>query len=189
MNLIFLGLPGSGKGTQAKLLADKLGLKHISSGALLRDAATSSDKKSHTIKSLMNKGELVPFDTVLDLIIDQIKASPRGFILDGTPRDLAQAEHMDWFFNQEKVNLDAVIFFELSDQESTNRLLSRAQIEGRSDDSPKVIKDRINIYHQETQPVVTHYQAQNKLITINASPSIETIHQNVLMAIKNKSLI
>lgn len=189
MNLIFLGPPGSGKGTQAKLLADKLGLNHISSGHLLRQAAAGTDKKSKAIKALMDKGEFVPFDTILDLIVDQIKASSKGFILDGTPRDLAQAEHMDWFFAQNKINLSAAIYFQLSDQESIKRLLSRAQIEGRSDDNQQTISQRIKIYQKQTQPVISYYQAKNLLLTINAAPSIEQIHADLLAALKEKELI
>jgi adenylate kinase len=189
MNLIFLGPPGSGKGTQAKLVSQKLGLDHISSGELLRNATQKNDEKSKVIKALMNRGEFVPFDTVLDLIISRIENSPRGFILDGTPRDMAQAEHLDWFFDKHKISLDAAIFFKLSDNESSSRLFSRAKIEKRADDNEKVIKERIKIYHQQTRPVLSYYQAKDKLITIDASPSIEEIHQDLLQNLKNKSLI
>lgn len=189
MNLIFLGPPGSGKGTQAKLIANKLKLNHISSGELLRNTTKKNDRKSKAIKAIMNRGEFVPFDTILNLIIDKIKDSPNGFILDGTPRDLAQAEHMDWFFKKNKIDIGAIIFFKLSDQESTSRLLNRAKIENRADDSKETIEERIKIYHQQTQSVFSHYQAQDKLITIDASPSIEIIHKDLLENLKQKSLV
>jgi len=180
MNLILLGTPGAGKGTQAKLLADHLQLRHISSGELLRQEVNKKTKKGLLIKKIMDKGELVPFDTVLDVILFEIQSSPNGFILDGTPRDVSQAEHMDWFFKNNDIAIDAVVYYELDDQTSLERLSNRAKEEQRTDDTLKTHRHRLNVYHQETAPVIEYYRKHGKLITIDARPDINTIFKHTL---------
>lgn len=180
MNLIELGVPGAGKGTQAKLLAEHFGLVHISSGEELRRAAQADTEKGRSIKDLLATGELLPFDIVLEVILDKIKDSPQGFILDGTPRDLKQAEHMDWFFAQEGIIIDHVLYYYLSDEVALERLLHRAQDSGRSDDTPETFKKRLEVYHQQTEPIIDHYRKLGKLIEIDARPTIEEIFQDTL---------
>lgn len=180
MNLIILGPQGSGKGTQAKLLAEKLNLTHISTGELLRQAAKASTLKGKIIKNLLAKGTLIPFETTLEVLEPVLKQTATGFILDGMPRDLRQAEHLDWFLKQVKQSIDQVIYLELSEKSTYERLLKRAKLENRSDDTPEAIKKRLEIYSKETVPVIEHYRQQNKLIEINGEPSIETIHQSIL---------
>lgn len=175
MNLIVLGPPGSGKGTQAKLLAEKYFLNHISSGELLRRASSGNSPKARAIKALLDKGELVPFDTLLDFLTAEIAASASGFVLDGTPRNLAQAEHMDWYFSQNGIEISHVILFDISDSEAEKRLLKRAELENRSDDTSAIICRRLELYHQETEPVINHYRQKGLLITVDARPSIEDI--------------
>ena len=186
MNLILLGPPGSGKGTQAKLLSQHFHLNHISSGELLRQEVSQGTSKGKLIAEIMNKGELVPFDTVLSLILKQINASPNGFILDGTPRNLSQAEHMEWFFNENHIQIKAVIYYELDDLTALKRLSNRAREENRSDDTPQVHRERLRIYHQETQPVINYYQKQHKLISVDARPDINTIFINTLELLSGK---
>mgnify|MGYP001559568766 FL=1 len=173
MNLILLGPPGSGKGTQAKLLADHFGLKHISSGQLLRQAGQNDPN----LQKILDSGELVPYPTVLSVIEPFLASS---FVLDGTPRNLRQAQELESFFNQKGIQVDLVIYYDLPDEDGVKRLLDRAQKENRSDDTPKVIKERYHVYHQATEPVIKHYQVQNKLVTIDARPDIKTIFQNTL---------
>lgn len=175
MNFIFLGPPGCGKGTQADLLADKLNLRHISSGVLLRQRAQTSSPDAQIIKDFLDKGQLVPFATIMRLVLDEIKLDNSGFILDGTPRNLRQAVALDEFFAQNHLAVDKVILFELSDEITTQRLLKRAQLEGRTDDSPETIRARLKIYHQDTEPVIDHYEQQGKLLRIDAAPDIQTI--------------
>jgi adenylate kinase len=180
MNFIILGPQGCGKGTQAKLLGDKLGLVHISSGELLRREAGKPTKKGRIIADILTRGSLVPFETVLEVLEPAIKTTQNGFIIDGTPRDLRQAEHLDWFTNQIGQKIDYVIYLTLPREESLKRLLKRAKIENRSDDTPESINHRLNIYEKETTPVIDYYRQKNLLIEIDGCPDIDTIHQNIL---------
>lgn len=186
MNLILLGPPGSGKGTQAKLLSQHFQSNHISSGELLRQEVSQNTPKGKLIAEIMNQGKLVPFDTVIELILKQINASSNGFILDGTPRDLSQAEHMDWFFNKNHIQLDTVIYYELDDSTALKRLSNRARQENRSDDAPQTHRERLRIYHQKTQPVIDYYRQQRKLVTVDARPDIDTIFANTLELLSSK---
>lgn len=189
MNLIILGPQGSGKGTQAKLLAEKLNIKHISTGNLLRQAAKEDTPKGKLIKSLQSKGTLIPFETTLEVLEPVLKESTQGFILDGMPRDLRQAEHLEWFLGQIKQSIDQVIYITLSKKSSYARLLKRAQTEGRSDDTAEAIKKRLEIYSKETVPVIDHYRQQAKLIEINGEPDIDTIHQDILKKISHRTAL
>jgi adenylate kinase len=186
MNLIILGAPGSGKGTQAKLIAEHYGLKHISSGQLLRSFAAENTKKSIALRTVMEQGLLVPFDTVMDIVGDAILASPSGFVLDGSPRNLAQAEHLDWYLEQNNIKINYVIRLDVPDEDVIQRIVKRAVTEGRSDDNPKTVKERLKIYHGETEPVIKHYRSQNKLIDIDGRPSVEAIIANIVKEIDNK---
>ncbi len=186
MNLILLGPPGSGKGTQAKLLAKKFNLEHISSGALLRQEALKNTPKAKKLRTILTQGELVPFDTVLSLVLPKIKNSPQGFVLDGIPRNLAQAEHLNWVFKENNIPIPTVILFTLTDAASKKRLLLRARKENRSDDQANVIVARLKIYYQQTQPIVSYYNSLHyPLIKINAAPKIQTIFKNIVQKLDN----
>lgn len=180
MNLVILGPQGCGKGTQAKLLSEKFNLNHISSGDLLRHEAESGSDKGKIIADLLAKGTLLPFDTVLELVDSAIKDSPNGFIIDGTPRDLRQAEHLDWFLGTLNKKIDKVILLNIPAAESPKRLTKRAQIEGRSDDTPEAIQKRLDIYNSETVPVIDYYRQKNLVLDIDGMPDINTIHQDIL---------
>lgn len=180
MNIIILGSPGSGKGTQAKLLTQKLNLKHISTGELLRQAAKAPTPKGKIIKSLLKKGTLIPFETTLDVLEPVLKTTTQGFILDGMPRDLRQAEHLDWFLKQIKQQINHVIFITLSQESTYSRLLKRAKLEGRSDDTQQAIKKRLEIYETKTVPVIKYFKDAGKLIEIDGEPDITTIHLSIL---------
>jgi adenylate kinase len=183
MNFIILGPQGCGKGTQAKLLAKKFGLSHISSGELLRREADSHSEKGKIIADLLTKGSLVPFETVLEVLEPALKAANTGFIIDGTPRDLRQAEHLDWFLNQIGQKIDRVIYLSLPREESIKRLQKRATIENRPDDTPESSARRLDIYEKETTPVIDYYRQKNLLTEIDGTPNIDTIHQDILQKI------
>jgi|CXWL01.1.fsa_nt_gi adenylate kinase len=180
MNLIILGPQGSGKGTQAKLLAEKFGLAHLSSGDLLRAEAASGTPKGKLIADLLAKGDLLPFETVLEVLEPAINNAKGGFILDGTPRDVKQAEYLDYFLGKIGVKIDRVIYLSLPVEDSLARLLKRAQIEHRSDDTPETIKHRLEVYETETSPVLDYYRAKDLVLEIDGRPDIQTIFKDIL---------
>ncbi len=187
MNLIILGPQGSGKGTQAKLLAEKLGYIHVSSGSRLREFAKGNSPKAKLIADLLTTGELLPFDTVMEVIEPDLLNAPKGFILDGTPRDVMQAEYLDWYLGERKLKIDQVILLDIPRAVSLDRLAKRAKIENRSDDTPEAIQERLSIYEHETLPVVDHYRKQGKLIEIDGTPDIQTIFADIVSKLESSS--
>ncbi|KKT40100.1 hypothetical protein A3K29_01775 [Candidatus Collierbacteria bacterium RIFOXYB2_FULL_46_14] len=180
MNLIILGPQGSGKGTQAKLLADKFGFVHVSSGSRLREFAKGNSEKAKLIADLLTTGELMPFDTVMQVIEPDLLGAQQGFILDGTPRDVMQAEYLDWYLGEHKLQIDKVILLDIPREVSLDRLSKRAQIEHRSDDTTEAINERLSIYENDTLPVLDRYRKQGKLIEIDGTPDVQTIFANIV---------
>lgn len=178
---IILGQVGSGKGTQAKLLADKFALVHLSSGRLLRQAAKEDTPQGREIAQLLTSGKLLPLDLNVRLLMPHLeKAFSTGFVLDGFPREMPQVEALEKFLHQHSQHIDAVIHLDIPDQVSMERLLKRAKLEHRSDDKPAAIKQRLNVYHSLTAPVLDYYRQQDKVIDIDGTPDIDTIHQDIL---------
>ena len=186
MNLIILGPQGSGKGTQAKLIAAKFGITHVSSGALLGEFAKNGTEKGKLIADLLTTGALLPFDMVLEVAEPVILAAKSGFILDGTPRDLMQAEYLDWYLGERNIKIDKVILLDIPREVSLERLAKRAVIEHRTDDTPQAIHERLDVYQEETLPVVEHYRKQGKLIEVDGTPDVETIFADIVSKLENK---
>jgi len=184
MNLIILGPQGSGKGTQAKLIAQKYGLKHISTGELLRAETESGSEKGTIINKILKTGELMTFETVVEVLEPALLSSTSGFILDGTPRDPKQAEYLDWFLNKKGLKIDKVIFLNIPRSESIARLTKRADVEHRTDDTPEAINERLNIYENNTVPIIENYRRQGKLLTIDGTPDIQTIFADIVTKLK-----
>ena len=180
MNLIILGPQGSGKGTQAKLLAEKFGLKHISTGELLRAEAESGSEKGKLIGKILESGELMTFETVCEVLEPALHSAKSGFILDGTPRDIKQLEYLDWLLKENNIEIDKTILLDIPREVSLSRLSKRAEIEHRSDDTPEAINERLNIYEKNTLPVIEEYRRQGKLLEINGTPDIQTIFQDIV---------
>jgi len=180
-NFIFLGPPGSGKGTQAKVMAERLGIPHISLGDLLREEVKKNSPIGQRAKEFMNAGKLVPDELTIELTRERISRPDcrPGFIIDGFPRSTAQAGALDQMFREKQLELEAVIYFHVSEEETVKRLLSRAKIEGRADDNIDAIRTRFEVYEKSTRPLIDHYQKLGKLKEINAARTIEEISRDL----------
>jgi adenylate kinase len=159
--LIFLGAPGAGKGTQAQILAESLGIPHISTGDILRAEVKDQTELGLQAKSYMNKGELVPDSLILDMIrgrLSQADAISAGWILDGFPRNVAQAEFLDKLLAEIQQNYNFAINLNVPQERLVERLLNRATIQNRPDDTEEVIRRRLVIYDEQTAPLIDYYQ-------------------------------
>lgn len=174
MRVIFLGPPGSGKGTQAKLLAERLDIPAISTGDMLREAVREGTALGRRAQAIMEAGELVPDDLVIDLARDRIAApdARRGFLLDGFPRTTAQARALDRLLEGNGEALNAVINLLVPEKTLTERMLGRAALEGRSDDRPETVAERLRVYREKTAPLVEHYRAAGLLKDVDGSGEI-----------------
>ncbi len=200
--VIFLGPPGGGKGTQAKLLAKKYGYRHISTGDILREAVRKGTELGKLAKSYMDKGELVPDDVMIGLIEEVLKEDDRSVIMDGFPRTLPQAEAFDELLNRTKIELLGAVLIDVPDEEIIRRLSARrvcpkcgavynmiysppkndeicdncgTKLIQRDDDKPETIKRRLEVYRRDTEPLVGYYREKGKLFTVNGVGSIEEI--------------
>ena len=179
MNFIILGPQGSGKGTQAKLLADKLGLTHISTGELIRKEISSGSEFGRLLKEKIDQGDLVSDAELFSILEKAPLNGDKGFILDGTPRNLFQAKELENVFKKVGVNLDMVLYLSLPREDSIKRMVKRAEIEHRSDDNIDAINKRLDIYEKDTVPVIDYYRSKGKLIEIDGRPDIDTIFKDI----------
>lgn len=179
MNIILFGPPGAGKGTQAKLLQDEYNIPHLSTGDIFRAAIKNKTQLGVKVKSILDAGELVPDQTVVDLVADEL-TKPKyqdGYILDGFPRTVVQAKAFDAFLEKNDDSLDAFILLSVPEEELIKRILSRG--EGRSDDTEEKVRTRLEVYHEETEPVKEHYQEQDKVQEIDGIGSIDEIFERI----------
>jgi adenylate kinase len=186
VNLLVLGPQGSGKGTQAARLSETHGIPHVSTGEMFRDAIAAGTDLGRRVEPILASGDLVPDDLTVSLIRQRL-AEPdaeRGFVLDGFPRNLAQAEALDAMLAEIGRELDAVLFFDISDDVAVERLRGRAKDEGRDDDTPEAIARRLAIYHDQTEPVVERYRATGKLVPLHAERSIEQVATEIAQALE-----
>jgi adenylate kinase len=177
MRLIFLGPPGSGKGTQAKLLGERLGVPAISTGDMLRDAVRRGTPLGRRAQAIMESGELVPDDVVIGLVAERIASADaaNGFLLDGFPRTIEQAEALARILEGNGLALDGVINLLVPEGTLVERLLGRAALEGRSDDRRETVAERLRVYREKTAPLVEHYRALGLLTDVDGSGSVEEV--------------
>lgn len=178
INLILFGPPGSGKGTQAVTLAEKYGLIHISTGDLFRYEMSNDTPLGLQAKSYMQKGELVPDEVTIGMLRNKVDAHPKsnGFIFDGFPRTVAQANALDAMLTEKGQEVAALIALEVDDDEIVARILNRGKTSGRADDNDEsIIRNRIDVYNRETTPVFDYYAQTGKTKRINGIGSIEDI--------------
>ena len=184
MNILVLGPQGSGKGTQAKRISGDYGLPHVSTGDMFR-ALDESTELGHEIKQIMDRGDLVPDEVTVRMIRDRLGHGDAagGFVLDGFPRNLAQAEALDAMLREIGRRLDVIFFFDLDDETAMERALGRAHEEGRTDDTPETIARRLAIYHEQTEPVVEYYRTTGRLVPLHAAGTVEDVYEEVEAAL------
>jgi len=172
MKLMLMGPPGSGKGTQAKIIAKKYQIPHVSTGDIIRENIKNNTSLGKKFKSYSEKGELVPDDLVIDIMQDRLSQSDcsDGFLLDGFPRTIYQAGELDKI-----VPLNKVINIKVSDEQVTIRLLKRAETEGRADDTSEVIENRLKVYRDQTEPLIEFYKGKGILEDIDGELSVEEV--------------
>ncbi len=213
MILVFLGPPGSGKGTQAKILSKEMGLSHISTGDLLREAVKNNTPLGQKAREYMERGELVPDDIIISLI-EEVMPKEGGFILDGFPRTIPQATALEDMLKRNGKELSKVILFEISEDVVVDRISGRltcsqcgalyhikynppkedlicdlcgSKLIQREDDKEEVIRRRFKVYQEQTQPLIAFYRERNKLFSLDATQSVEEISKKIIEAIKNGS--
>jgi adenylate kinase len=205
---VFLGAPGAGKGTQAASVAKVLNLQHISSGDMFRRAVERADNLGRTVRTYMEKGALVPDEITTRMVLDELKASGRGIILDGFPRNLKQAMILDEALQQEQRAVDRVVYIKVSEAELLRRLSSRwlcrrcqapytqadkvlpavcakcsGELYQRPDDQPETVRKRLTVYFTETAPLIAYYRKQNKLDEVDGQGEVTTISKRIISAL------
>lgn len=192
MNLLLFGPQGAGKGTQAARIAAEYGIPHVSTGDMLRDAVARETELGRQAKPIMERGDLVPDELMVALIRERLGEpdAAEGFVLDGFPRTLAQAEALDAMLREIGRDLDAVVVLEASDAVVRERMLKRAELEGRADDTPEAIDRRLANYHAQTAPLVEWYRSRDKVAPVDGTPPVEQVWEqicNVLERLPRKS--
>jgi adenylate kinase len=185
MNILVLGPQGSGKGTQAKRISAVHGVPHVSTGDMFRAAITNGTELGRQIEPILAAGELVPDEVTIALIRARLSQEDAagGFVLDGFPRNLVQAEALDEMLRAIERPLETVLFFDLDDETATRRMLGRARDEERSDDAPEVMARRLAIYHEQTEPVVERYRAAGALAALHAGRGVDDVFAEIETAL------
>jgi len=213
VNLVMLGPPGAGKGTQAALIAEKLGVPHVATGDLFREALKSETELGLTAKSYMERGELVPDEVTVAMVRERLQKpdSESGVVLDGFPRTIEQAEALKVLLAEQGEAIDAALFIDAAEDELVRRLSNRwtcrncqavynvisnppheegkcdicgGELYQRADDVPETVRNRIRVYWQQTSPLVDYYQDQGLLITIKSEGGIERVQQKIQEALQ-----
>lgn len=186
MRLVFLGPPGAGKGTQAKKLSAKESIAHISTGDMLRQAVASGTDLGKKVQSVIESGQLVSDDLMIALIRDRLGKDDckKGYILDGFPRTVVQAEALDVLLSERKEAISVIIYFDVSEEDIRERLQNRRSEESRADDNAEVQIERLRVYQKQTAPLVEYFQKKNALTHITGSGSIDEVFAKLQAVVK-----
>ncbi len=185
MRLVLLGAPGSGKGTQAARLKQHLQVPHISTGDLLRAEVAAGSPLGVQAKEIMARGDLVSDDILLGMLEDRFSRpdTANGFILDGYPRNLAQAAALDGLLQRIGQPMDAAVQLEVDNELLIERLAGRAKAEGRSDDNPESVRKRLEVYDAQTAPVIEFYRQHGQLTTVDGVGTLDEVFTRIIEAI------
>ncbi|MBW2427307.1 MAG: adenylate kinase [Deltaproteobacteria bacterium] len=184
--IVLLGPPGAGKGTQAVTLVEDLGIPHVSTGDMLRAAVKAGTPVGLKAKAVMEAGELVSDEIVIGIAGERLSEddASKGFLLDGFPRTIAQAEALEGLLAKLGVELDCCLALTVENESVVQRLLKRAEIEGRADDNEETIRERMRVYDQETAPLLDFYRSRGRLVEVSGMGTIEEVGQRVREALK-----
>ena len=185
MRLLIMGPPGAGKGTQGKRLAEELAIPAVSTGDIFRTNVANQTELGKVVSAIMAKGELVPDSVTVDLVADRL-AQPdagAGFLLDGFPRTVVQAEALDGILAELGQRLDAVLSLVVDDETLVRRMLSRAEIEGRTDDNEDTIRRRFAVYAAETEPLLALYRERGLLVEVDGLGSVDEVLDRIIGAL------
>src|SRR5659263_430388 len=212
MKLIIIGAPGAGKGTQAEKLSEKLNIPHISTGDIFRSNISDNTQIGKQVRAYMDKGNLVPYELTIEIVKRRLqeKDCANGFILDGFPRTIPQAEYLDKAADELNISIDAVLDIVVSDKEVIKRISGRrvcpscgmsyhisniphlvegicdvchSHIELRDDDKEEILVERLKVYHEQTEPVINYYQKNGKLVVVNGRETLEDTTADVFKAL------
>jgi adenylate kinase len=185
MKLLLIGPPGSGKGTQGQLLADRFGLVHIAAGDRLRDEVEKGSRIGGAVAGYLNRGELVPDDIITELLMPVVvdALAHNGYVLDGFPRSVGQAVVARKLAEEIGATPDAVVYLDAEPDELVRRILDRAKVEDRSDDTEAVIKNRLAVFDGVTRPLIEFYRSRGLLYVIDANRSEREVEEQILAAI------
>jgi len=189
LNLILFGPPGAGKGTHSLRLVEKYKLAHISTGDIFRSETSNKTELGLKAKSFMDKGALVPDEIVLGMlfsVMDRME-NAKGFVFDGFPRTLVQAQKFEEMLNQRKTPISIVVSLEVNDEELIRRLVKRGLESGRSDDTEEVIRQRLEVYNKQTKPLLEFYKRHNLLHSVQGIGTIDDIFVDVCNVIEKES--
>ena len=185
MNVLMLGPQGAGKGTQAKRIAAEYGIPHIATGDMLRAAIAAQTPLGRQVQPILDSGKLVPDDLMIALIRERLSQEDAadGFVLDGFPRTMEQAEALDTMLREIGRELTIVFALQLPEQISIERLTKRAHEEGRPDDTPEAIRTRLDLYHRETEPLIEHYRVTGNVVGIHADRTVDEVFAEIQDAV------
>lgn len=182
LNIVLFGAPGSGKGTQSAKLIDEYGLYHISTGELLRDHIKRGTPLGKTADEYISKGQLIPDQLMIDILDDVLEKEAfgkSGVVFDGFPRTIPQAEALKELLRKRGTDLHAVIGLEVPEEELVNRMLARGKETGRADDNIETIKNRLDVYHNQTMPLRDYYTNEKKYLAINGLGIVDEIFRDI----------
>ena len=187
MRVLLIAPPGAGKGTQGALIATHFGIPHIATGDLLRDHVARGTELGRAVQDRLSRGELVPDEVVLAMVraaFEQAKAEGGGYVLDGMPRNMAQARALYEIGRGLEMTANVALHLKADDEELTRRLLARAALEGRSDDTEPVIRRRLALYHEVTHPIVDWYASRGILVAVDAVRPVDRVARQILTALE-----